>query len=327
VGRVSATETQSRLQQALVPHKKNAERLEEEETETLFQMYFNVYQFMPTDDPGLQKVRASITGDKNKDPFLDPRFFRDTFAEVVRINTRFRGATNKLNKELFVQQLKDWLATASSIQSAAGVPVPIMSPNEARGIMRQIAETFAVKGSANIMTKEGDEAVAQAVQAYLINSQIAPIAAQTQLVQTQEQLRSTVAQTRGTAALQPLQDQNAQLQTQTAVIQGQVALSQAQKALQAESQPPQQPEQPPPPIDSQYRFTPPDIQRQIEQRSGYQPSQAQPVAMGPDGMPVEAPPEQAPPEAPPEQPGEPQEAIEEAPPEEMAEPEVNPNAQ
>lgn len=270
VGRVSATETQSRLQQALVPHKKKAERLEEEESATLPQMYYNVYQMMPNEDPQLKAVRAQIAGEEGADPFDDKRFNRETFAEVLNINVRFRGATNKLNKELFIQQLKDVLGTFAQIQSAAGVPVSLLSPGEMRNIARRVVENFSIKGMDQIITKEGDQAVELAVQAYLINAQAAPIAAQNQLLAAQQQMAATQA----AMGTQPLQDQSQQVTAQSAVIQAQTALIQAQQQLQALQQPPPPPEPEMLPQEHpDYKVAPPDIQRQMEQKAGFQPSQ------------------------------------------------------
>ena len=228
VGRVSATESQARLTQALGRHKKKAERLEVELSAILPQCLYNAYQFLPEDDPTLMAIRAAMVGEDEVDPLKAPEFTRETFAETFALNMKFRGATTKLNKELMAQQLQGLLATASQIQSAAGMPVQIMTPEEARNLLRRVYETMANKGAEQVFTPAGDAAVAAASQAHTIAAQTAPVAAQTQNVQTQA-------------------------------------------ALQAAQNPPAAPEAPPQPTP--YKDTPPDIQRQMEQKAGFQPSQ------------------------------------------------------
>ena len=256
IGRVSATESSSRLQQALVPHKKKAERLEEELSATLPQMYYNAYQKMPSDEPLMAQLRAQIIGEDEQDPFAGKEFTRENFAEALSINIKFRGATSKLNKELQAQQLKDFLATVSQIQSAAGMPVPVATPGELRTLMKRIYETYGQKGAIQVFTKEGDQAVALATQAYMLQAQTAPLAVQAQLLTAQQQVQ--------------------QLQNP-------------------------QPQPTPPNKVSEslsYRDAPPDVQRQIEQQAGLQPSQMgqMPQVDPRTGQPIQA--EQMPQEAP-----------------------------
>lgn len=193
VGRVSATESQSRLNQALVRHKKKAERLEEELSAILPQSLYNAYQFMPEDDPTLMAIRAAIIGEDEMDPLRSPEFSRETFAESLATNVKFHGATTKLNKELMAQQLKDFLATASQIQSASGLPVQIMTPAELRTVMRRMFDALGQKGGGQIFTPEGDQAVGLMVQAHGITSQTAPMAAQSQQMQVQGQMQQMMA--------------------------------------------------------------------------------------------------------------------------------------
>lgn len=235
VGRVSATESTSRLQQALVPHKKKAERLEEEESAMLPQLFYNAYQYLPNDDPLAVQLRASIVGEDEQDPLADPAFTRQNFAESLAINIKFRGATTKLNKELQAQQLKDFLATFSQVQSTAGVPVSLATPTELRSLSKRIYETYGMKGMPQVFTTEGDQAVAQATQAYVLQAQTAPLTVQSQLIQIQQQL---------------------------------------QQLMNPQPQP-----QPPSPAAAslKYQYAPPDVQRQIEQQAGLQPSQMDPI--------------------------------------------------
>jgi hypothetical protein len=203
VGRVSATESQARLTQALTRHKQKATRLEEEQSPLLYHALELIYQFMPKDDPALVELRAKMIGEDEQDPEQqqtpvaamgmpvrrsepDPR---DIFAEDLAMNVKFRGATTKLNKELMAQQIKDFLSLATQIQSAAGIPINIMTPGEARAALRRAWEALGQKGASDIFTAEGDAAVAKAVEAHLITAQTAPLAAQSQALQVQGQIQ------------------------------------------------------------------------------------------------------------------------------------------
>jgi len=193
VGRVSATESQSRLTQALTRHKKKAERLESEMSGIFPQMLYNLYQYLPEEDATLTAIRAALIGEDEIDPLRAPEFSRETFAESLAMNVRFRGATSKLNKELMAQQLQMFLQTASQIQSMSGLPVPIMTPQEARTVMSRMFDALGQKGGAEIFTAAGDQAVQSMLGAHMIAAQTAPIAAQGQLVNAQMQLQQMMA--------------------------------------------------------------------------------------------------------------------------------------
>lgn len=240
VGRVSATESQGRLTQALVRHKQKAQRIEEEMSAIIPQMLYNAYQMLtpppqkPGDiqDPTIAAILDEIVGEDQQNPMGE--FSRETFAESLNMNIKFRGATSKLNKELMAQQLQGFLSVATQIQSAAGMPVQIMTPAETRNVMRRIYEAMGQKGGSEVFTPEGDAAVQKLVEAHVAAAETAPVAAQSQLVQAQQQ-------------------------------------------LQMLQQPPQpQPQAAPPPQKVPYQAAPPDVQRQMEQMAGMQPSQMDP---------------------------------------------------
>jgi hypothetical protein len=189
VGRVSATESESRLQQALIKHKRKAERMEEEESRIWPQVFYNAYQFYPQSDPELAELRRQIVGEDEQDPLGSPEFTPDTFAEDLAKTVRFRGATTRLQKDLNAQQLKDFLMTYSQIMSATPIPVPILAPQELRAIARRAYEITGQKGVPQVFTAEGDEAVLQASQANMLQAQTAPLAAQAQLLQLQMQMQ------------------------------------------------------------------------------------------------------------------------------------------
>jgi hypothetical protein len=187
VGRVSATESSSRLEQALTKHKKKAERLEQEESAIFPQIFYNAYQFYGSQDPELVELRRQIVGEDEQDPLGHPDFSVDTFAEDLAKTVRFRGATSKLNKELQAQQLKDFLATFSQIVSATPIPVPILAPQELRAVARRAYELIGQKGAGQIFTQEGDAAVEQALAAHMVQAETAPLAAQLQKMEIQLQ--------------------------------------------------------------------------------------------------------------------------------------------
>jgi hypothetical protein len=183
VGRVSATESQSRLQQALVKQKKKAERYEDELSGIWPQMFYNAYQHYS--EPEFAGLMAKIVGKDEDDPFAEVT--RETFAEDIAQDVRFRGAASKINKELMAQQLKDFLVTVSQIQSASGIPTQLMTPVEAREVMRRLYETLVQKGSAAVFTAEGDAAAQQLLEAHQQQAANAPLAAQNQGIQLQTQ--------------------------------------------------------------------------------------------------------------------------------------------
>lgn len=219
VNRVSATEAQSRLTQALMRHKQKAIRLEEEFTPIIPQSLSMVGQKWPSEDQELATLRAKIIGEDQEDPWLDQDLTRDTFNEDVNRNIKFNGASRVKDRNLLAQQLKDFLQFGASIQVAPGIPA--LLGVEVRAGLRRIYETLGHKGAAQIVTKEGDEIIAQGLQ-------------------------------------------STQLQVQT-------SLMQQQQQLQQMQQPPQP--QAPPPQKITYKDAPPDVQGQMEQAAGLQPSQ------------------------------------------------------
>jgi len=202
VGRVSATESQQRLTQALTRHKQKATRLEEEISPILPQALELMYQFLPKDDPQLAGLRQAIIGEDEQDPDQAPETYgdpRDIFVESIAANARFRGATSKLNKELMAQQIKDFLSLATQLQSAAGIPVQIMTPQETRAALRRAWEALGQKGASDIFTEAGDAAVAETLKAHLLTAQTAPKAAQAQDLQVE----ATIAQYTQPQAIDP----------------------------------------------------------------------------------------------------------------------------
>jgi hypothetical protein len=170
VGRVSASEFQGRLNQALVRTKQQVLRIEEEHQAIPEQAAFLWYQFGP------EKVRLRIGGeDMGIDPFVEMQ--RADFLEVLNIDFRFRGATKSLNRELSAQQLDGWLKTAT--QAAA------VSPKEVRTVLKKIYETQGHKNSSEIITDAGTEDLQAMWDVRVLQAKAALVQAQQQAQQQQ----------------------------------------------------------------------------------------------------------------------------------------------
>jgi len=223
VGRVSATESQSRLTQALVRWSQKAIRIEEEFNPMIPQGLSLVAQKWPAADPKMLELRRRMLGEDQKDPWVDKELTRDTFAESVSMNIKFRGASRSQDRQLNAQQLKDFIQFGASIQVAPGIPALLGS--EIRSGLRKVISILGVKGAAEIVTPAGDALVMKGVE--------------------------------------------------SSRIQVQAALVNQQRELQALENPQPTPPQTPP-QNVTYGSAPPDVQRQIEQSAGLQPSQMDP---------------------------------------------------
>jgi hypothetical protein len=122
VNRVSATESQSRLSQALLRHKQKALRLEDEFSPIIPQALSMVAQKWPSGDPKLMRLRGRIIGEDEQDPWLDKDLTKETFAEDLNRNVRFNGASRVQDRNLMAQQLKDFTRSRGprSAPSCAG---------------------------------------------------------------------------------------------------------------------------------------------------------------------------------------------------------------
>lgn len=170
VGRVSASEFQGRLNQALVRSKQKAIRIEAEHQPLPVQMSFLWYQF------GDEKVKARIGGnDARKNPFVE--MSRADFLEVLGIDFKFRGATRSLNRELLAQQLDGLLRTATQAQAVV--------PAEARLILKKIAEIQGHKGLDAMFTDEGTADLMATWKLQMMNVRMQLAAAQKQIQQQQ----------------------------------------------------------------------------------------------------------------------------------------------
>jgi hypothetical protein len=176
IGRVSATESQGRLSQALLRTKQQVLRIEEEHQAIPMQAAFLWYQF------GEEKVRLRIGGDElAMDPFVE--MDRGDFLQMLGIDFRFRGATKALNRELSAQQLDAWLKTAT--QAAA------LMPKEIRAVLAKIYEIQGHKGVGTIITDEGTASTQEVYEASVLAARAQVAAAQQAAQQAQLQSQPT----------------------------------------------------------------------------------------------------------------------------------------
>ena len=171
VGRVSATEAQSRLSQALIRHTQRAIRLEEEFNPIIPQALALVAQKWPSDDRALSMLRQKMVGADEQDPWQVPageEFTKDTFMEALNMDIRFTGASRTKDLQLAAQQIKDFTQFGASIQVAPGVPA--LSGTEIRNLLRRMYRTLGQKGTEEALTQEGDAIVQQSVQLSLQNA-------------------------------------------------------------------------------------------------------------------------------------------------------------
>jgi hypothetical protein len=186
VGRVSATEAQSRLTQALVRHTQRTVRLEEELNPILPQSLALVAQFWPAEDAQLAGLRAKMVGQDEKDPWLPEgqAFDKYSFMEALGMDIKFTGASRSQDLALKAQQTRDFLQFGASIQVAPGVPA--LTGKELRMGMRRMWQTLGLKGTEEIVSEEGDAVIDQLVQLSLQN---AGKGMQLQSAQTDQQMQ------------------------------------------------------------------------------------------------------------------------------------------
>lgn len=170
IGRVSATESQGRLSQALLRTKQQVLCIEEEHQTIPSQANFLWYQF------GEESVRLRIGGDELAvDPYVE--MGRNDFLQMLGIDFRFRGATKSMNRELSAQQLDGWLKTATQ----AGALIP----TEVRAVLAKIWEEQGHKNVGSVITDEGTAATQEVYDASVLQAR-AQVAAAQQAAQQQQ---------------------------------------------------------------------------------------------------------------------------------------------
>lgn len=143
VGRVSATESQSRLNQALSRLKLHALTFENDWEPFLKQSISLWQQF------GNEEVRARISG---VDPLLN--YSGGDLERALVVDLRFRGATRAIAKDLVAQQLMMF-----GEKFAAN-----MLPKEQRALMALIYQTLSLRNLDKVISSEGTADLDQAYQ-------------------------------------------------------------------------------------------------------------------------------------------------------------------
>ena len=137
VGRVSATESERRVAQALVRQKDRVMRIEEDLQEMITQILMIRYQFS---DPEV-RVKSNSEG-------IDPVavYNRASLLESMRMDYRFRAATKAIDKALTAQQLMQFASTFGAY----------LLPQEMRKLMKRVYDSFSLKGVHEVISAEGD---------------------------------------------------------------------------------------------------------------------------------------------------------------------------
>ncbi len=166
VGRVSATESTSRLNQAMARLKLHALTFENDWEPHLEQSIALWQQF------GTTEVREKIA---QIDPLLN--FSAGDLERALTCDLRFRGATRAIAKDLVAQQLMMF-----GEKNAAN-----MIPKEARALMELVYQTLSLRNMDKVISVEGTRDLDQA---YTIKKELA-------MAQAQAQKMATMAQSMG----------------------------------------------------------------------------------------------------------------------------------
>ena len=198
VGRVSATEHQARLQQALERTKQQILRREDEQQPLLFFTMYLAYQFGPerllyriggNDEPGnpigdlAREDLLQVMHAQSSEPG-DDGVPQDTFIEKLRSDVLFRGATRALNRELNVQQLQGFLQLATSISIAPGYTA--LFPEETRTLLERIFRQLGQKGVTEVV---GAQRTEELKTVFSTQGMVTQGNFQLQLLQIQQQLQ------------------------------------------------------------------------------------------------------------------------------------------
>lgn len=152
VGRVSATESERRVSQALMRMKLHVLCLEDELLPALNQIPALWYQ------KGDPKLRIRVTGRDTRDPFVEVT--REQLMECLGMDFRFRGASLARNPDMIVQQMMGFVTTFREA----------MTPPEVRAIMRRIWASLRLPGVKEVVTEDGTR---QAMKAWEMQQMMA----------------------------------------------------------------------------------------------------------------------------------------------------------
>lgn len=144
IGRVSATDSVNRMNQALVRQKIHAQRDEIELGDMCVQLCGLWYQF------GDSTIEKNIGGDN---PWVT--IPRERFYDAMFEDFKFRGATKILNRDQLVQNL----ITAAKTFDA------ILDAKEKRTILKEVINAMGIKNVGGIVSEGGTASIVQAEQA------------------------------------------------------------------------------------------------------------------------------------------------------------------
>lgn len=134
IGRVSATESQGRLNQALTRMKLGAVLVDEDLSGPVRQWLSLWYQFAPAD------LRLRVGGDGDGLMAVD----KTKILEALQYDYRLRGATRAQDRALTVQQLNDFAKEYKDL----------LAPPELRILMKQAFEIMGLKGVSKIVSDQ-----------------------------------------------------------------------------------------------------------------------------------------------------------------------------
>ena len=138
VGRVSATESERRVAQALIRQKTKLMRFEEDYRPGLHQILMLMYQFSPP------KRLVEIGGDN---PTV--AYDRPALLGALQQGFEFRGASRTVDKAIVAQQSMQFATTFAQF----------MLPQETRALMRVIYENFGLEQVDKVISSDGDKLV------------------------------------------------------------------------------------------------------------------------------------------------------------------------
>lgn len=134
IGRVSATEAERRVSQALTRQKAKVVRFEEQANRMLIQILGLQYQFGPDE---------TIVNVGGGNPFVNVP--RGRFYDAMFMDFRFRGPTRVANRDLTAQNLMTFAKSFANF----------IRPGEMRELMRNVLESQSIKSVADIVTDQG----------------------------------------------------------------------------------------------------------------------------------------------------------------------------
>lgn len=154
IGRVSATESQGRLNQSLTRMKLAAVLIDSDMSPSVRQWLALWYQFAPAD------LREQVGGMGDNLAAVD----KSKLLEAMQYDYRFRGATRALDRALLTQQLNEFGDKWRDL----------LAPPELRALMKQVFETMGLKGVTRIVSDQYTKLLTMQFMAQLAQPQGQP---------------------------------------------------------------------------------------------------------------------------------------------------------